>query len=246
MARSPRLGVPRRKSPAGSRSSRAVAALEPVARPSRPLRRSAAPISASAAASAAAQRLALAGRARARSISGSAGCRLAPAALVGVGGAHHVRQARRACSAAISPSRSGSSPPPRNSARAPVEGVDAPAARTRRASSTRNSGSIPAASACARSTRAQKPWMVEIQAASASRAGPAALRSANRARTRWAQLGGRLLGEGDGQDRVHRHAVVQHGAHEALHQHGGLAGARAGADQESSRRGARSRAAARR
>jgi hypothetical protein len=38
----------------------------------------------------------------------------------------------------------------------------------------------------------------------------------------------RLLGEGDREDRLHRHAVVDHGAHEALDQHGGLAGAGAG------------------
>ena len=52
------------------------------------------------------------------------------------------------------------------------------------ASSTRKSGSSPAARACVRSTRAQKPWMVEIHAASASRARSGSPSSSSRARTR--------------------------------------------------------------
>ena len=44
-----------------------------------------------------------------------------------------------------------------------------------------------------------------------------------------------LLGEGDGEDRLHGHAVVQHGPHEALDQHGGLARARAGPHQQRAR-----------
>ncbi len=45
-------------------------------------------------------------------------------------------------------------------------------------------------------------------------------------------LRGGLLGEGDREDRLHRHVVVGDGSHEALDEHRGLAGAGAGADEE--------------
>ena len=50
--------------------------------------------------------------------------------------------------------------------------------------STRKSGSMPALSAWARSTRAQNPWMVEIQAPSAARASARRPSSTKRRRTR--------------------------------------------------------------
>ena len=46
------------------------------------------------------------------------------------------------------------------------------------------------------------------------------------------ELLSRLLGEGDGQDAVHRHAVLEHGGGEALHHHRRLAGPGAGRQQE--------------
>ena len=46
------------------------------------------------------------------------------------------------------------------------------------------------------------------------------------------ELGGRLLGERDREDRRHIHAVVAHGAHEALDQHRRLAGARPRAHED--------------
>ena len=61
-----------------------------------------------------------------------------------------------------------------------------------------------------------------------------------------AQLAGRLLGEGQGEDRADRDAVVQHGLDEALDHHGGLARAGVGGQQRWSRCGPRSRRAARR
>ena len=50
--------------------------------------------------------------------------------------------------------------------------------------STRKSGSMPALSAWARSTRAQNPWIVEIQAPSAARASARLPSSTKRPRTR--------------------------------------------------------------
>ena len=75
--------------------------------------------------------------------------------------------------------------------------------------------------------------MVEIQAPSASRASSrrAELEEARAARglrisaaAFSVKVMARIDSTGD--------AVVHHGAHEALHQHGGLAGAGAGADQQ--------------
>ena len=47
-----------------------------------------------------------------------------------------------------------------------------------------------------------------------------------------AHLGGRLLGERDREDRVHRHPVLDHRLHEPLDQHRRLAGARPGAHDQ--------------
>ena len=48
------------------------------------------------------------------------------------------------------------------------------------------------------------------------------------------QLRGRLLGEGDRQDRPQVHVVLAHRGHEALHQHRGLAAPGVGGEQERS------------
>ena len=51
-----------------------------------------------------------------------------------------------------------------------------------------------------------------------------------------AELGSGLVGEGDGSDRGHRHRVeaayARHHRHDPIHEHRGLAGARAGFDKE--------------
>ena len=80
--------------------------------------------------------------------------------------------------------------------------------------------------------RLQKPWMVETQAWSRSRARSARSASRRRARMRSTQLAGRPLGERDGEDAVRRHAALQHGAAEALHEHARLARAGAGVDED--------------
>ena len=49
------------------------------------------------------------------------------------------------------------------------------------------------------------------------------------------ELGGGLLGERDGEDAIDHHAVLEHRAHEALDQHGGLAAAGAGVQEERAR-----------
>ena len=65
-----------------------------------------------------------------------------------------------------------------------VERASRPGAAPRASSSTVKRGSSPAASGWARSTRAQKPWMVPIQAASTARACSSSPASANRRRMR--------------------------------------------------------------
>ena len=107
-------------------------------------------------------------------------------------------------------------------------------AATRRAapsSSTAKRGSSPAASGWARRTRAQKPWIVPIQAASTARACSSSPSSVNRRRIRSRSSRGRLLREREGEDRADRDAVEQHRLDEALDHHRGLAGARAGGEQ---------------
>ena len=98
-------------------------------------------------------------------------------------------------------------------------------------SSTPKRGSSPAASGRLRSTRAQNPWIVPIQAASTARARSGSPSSLKRAADPLAQLGRRLLREGQRQDRADRDAVAQHRLGEALDHHGRLAGARAGGEQ---------------
>ena len=116
----------------------------------RPLR-PAAPPAAPRAAAARAPRSA----ARARTSAASRARRSASAAAGG-------RRTRRAAAAA--PRRRRRTPrAPRGR---PRRGARAPGCRRR----TRKRGSIPAANGCAFSSRWQKPWMVEIQAASSSRA----------------------------------------------------------------------------
>ena len=63
---------------------------------------------------------------------------------------------------------------------------------------------------------------MEIQAPSAARASLAPAELEKRAADALAHLRGRLLGERDREDALDGHAVVDHRAHEALDQHGGL------------------------
>ena len=83
---------------------------------------------------------------------------------------------------ASSDKRAGSSPAQNaSSAEANASARSTPAWLS---SSTRKRGSIPAAVACARSSRRQKPWMVEIQAPSSSRASCGRPASTSRVRIR--------------------------------------------------------------
>ena len=87
----------------------------------------------------------------------------------------------------------------------------------RRARGTR--GRCPAPSACVRSTRAQKPWMVEIQAPSAARASSRRPSSRKRARTRVLSSAAAFSVNVIARIALDRHAVLEHGLHEALDQH---------------------------
>jgi hypothetical protein len=73
--------------------------------------------------------------------------------------------------------------------------------------------------------------MVEIQADSASRAASRALRGEPFPDS-LGELPRGLLGEGDRQDPVDVHPVIDHGRHEALDEHGRLPGAGPGAQQQ--------------
>ena len=99
-------------------------------------------------------------------------------------------------------------------------------------SSTRKSGSMPALRACARSTREQKPWMVEIHALSEARASSRRPSSRKRCRTRVrisaAAFSVKVIASIDS---TPTSSSVDR-PHEALHQHGRLAGARAGAHEQ--------------
>ena len=99
-------------------------------------------------------------------------------------------------------------------------------------SSTRKSGSMPALSACPRSTREQKPWMVEIHALSDARASSRRPRSRKRRRTRVlisaAAFSVKVIARIDSTPT----SSSDHGQHEALHQHGCLAGARTGPHEQ--------------
>ena len=91
---------------------------------------------------------------------------------------------------------------------------------------------MPALSACARRMRAQSPWIVETQALSAARASSRRPSSRKRRRTRVfisaAAFSVKVIARIDST----ADAVVQHRPHEALHEHRGLAGARAGAHEQ--------------
>ena len=91
---------------------------------------------------------------------------------------------------------------------------------------------MPALSAWARSTRAQKPWIVEIQAASAARASARRPSSRKRPRTRVLISAAAFSVNVMARMRLDRHVVLDHRAHEALHEHGRLAGAGPGAHHQ--------------
>ena len=198
------LAVARPGRPAGSRSSRAEQR-STLSSAAITVFCSGAPSSATAAAAAASQRLALARRARAgRSPAARAPC---PGCACGRRRCAPCRPAGAGCTRRSSAAAPRSRPRSRNSARAPSKASRASRSAST-ASSTRNSGSIPAASACVRSTRAQKPWIVEIQAASASRACPISLRSTKRARTRCLSWAAAFSVNVIARIDVHVHAVV--------------------------------------
>src|ERR687897_544220 len=102
-------------------------------------------------------------------------------------------------------------------------------------STTRKCGSSPAAAGWAASRCRQKPWIVEIQArfvasvmaASRSCSSPSALLAHPAA-----ELVGRSLGEGEGEDALGADLLLDRGRTEAIDQHGGLAGAGAGAEED--------------
>ena len=106
------------------------------------------------------------------------------------------------------------------------------------ASSTRKRGSMPTATGWAESSRLQKPWIVVTQA-------PPRLGSSSRARSEpligapldlgpdpLAQLGRRLVGEGEGEDRVGRDALLADQPAVAVDHHAGLAGPGPGLDKD--------------
>ena len=102
----------------------------------------------------------------------------------------------------------------------------------RPASRTRKSGSRPAGSGCARSTRMQKPWKVPMKAASVSRAASRRPSSSSRSRTRERSSPAARSVKRDRQHRRGRDAVVADRLHEALDEHRGLAAARRGREQD--------------
>ena len=78
----------------------------------------------------------------------------------------------------------------------------------------------------------QKPWMVEIQAPSSSRARSWRPRAASAARMRERSSPAARFGVRDHEHRVDVEALVADRADEALDEHGRLAGARAGGDED--------------
>ena len=223
------LGVPGRARPAGSRSSSA-AQRSTLPSAASTVFCSGAPSSASAAAAAAAQRLALARRlAAGRSPAASAPC---PGCAGGRTRCAPCRRAcagcrRRSCAAARRSRPARGTPPARRRTRR------GPAARPppRRAPGTRGRCPRPARGCAA--ARAQKPWIVEIQAASASRAW-LDLVELDEARREPGCLSWAAAFSVNVIARIESTATPssQHGAHEALDQHRGLAGARARAHQD--------------
>ena len=105
------------------------------------------------------------------------------------------------------------------------------------ASSTRKRGSIPAATGWPASSRLQKPWIVVTQAppmppsSCSARSEPSSARARQLGADPLAQLGCGLVGEGEGEDRVGRDALLADQAAVAVDHHPGLAGAGAGLDQ---------------
>ena len=93
------------------------------------------------------------------------------------------------------------------------------------ASSTVNDGSSPAASACPRSTRAQKPWIVEMNAPSVARAASSA--SSSRRRRRIQSASPPPPSSVNGAVRFHPHLdpILEHRAHESFDQDRRLAAA---------------------
>ena len=173
--------------------------------------------------------LSLAGR---RGLDGVGHARLpaAPAALVGVGGAHHVRQPLGPV-ARQQPQPLGILAAADELGQSAIEGVDAEPIGLQGVEHAKVR-----VHPCREGVRAQQAPAEAVDRGDPRRLGVARqVQGVEVLKPRadpLGQLGGRLLGERDRQDRVHRHAVVHHGAHEALDQHGGLAGARAGTDQE--------------
>ena len=103
-------------------------------------------------------------------------------------------------------------------------------------SSSRKRGSIPTANGCARSSREQKPWIVEIHAPSSLPREVVAAARVQRRADAGAQLAGGLARVGDDEHRLDVEALVADRAHEPLDEHGRLAGARAGRDEDLARR----------
>ena len=101
---------------------------------------------------------------------------------------------------------------------------------------------MPAFSACARSMREQKPWIVEIQALSAARASSRRPRSRKRRRTRLRISAAAFSVNVIASTCSTADAVLDHRAHEALHEHGRLARARARAHEQRPVAAARPRA----
>ena len=89
-------------------------------------------------------------------------------------------------------------------------------------------GSSPAATAWARSTRAQKPWMVEIHARSVSRASARAPRAASPRRMRERSSPAAFSVKVITRSCVEREAVLEDGPDHALGQDRGLPGAGVG------------------
>ena len=117
-------------------------------------------------------------------------------------------------------------------AQRPLEGLGGQD-RGAASSSTRKSGSTPAANACWRRTRAQKPCTVEISTRSASRAEDLVRLGEPRADARH-ELLGRALGVGHDEDPLGVEAALDR-ERDALDEDGRLAGAGAGQTNTSPR-----------
>ena len=109
---------------------------------------------------------------------------------------------------------------------------------------------MPTATGWAASSRLQKPWIVVTQAlpsagsSSRARSEPASARALELGADPLAQLGRRLVGEGEGEDRVRGDALLADQPAVAVDHHPGLAGSGARLDQDLGRRRPRSPLAA--